>query len=88
MMRFAQGGAYFACPANPDLPKRVMMCVGRDGSRVMFCQLGGKMYKPDVMQMCGREVAQVKTMDIGTCTISAASEADLPMAMNVAEAMK
>ena len=84
---FKKGGAYFAIPATPGLPKRVMLCVAKDGERVMFSRLGGKMYRPDIMRMCGREVAQVKMADCGVCTISAASEADLHMAAEVVEAM-
>lgn len=85
--QFKKGGAYFAIPATPGLPKRVMLCVAKDGRRVTFSRLGGKMYRPDIMRMCGREVAQVKMVDCGVCTISAASEADLQMAAEVVEAM-
>jgi hypothetical protein len=87
MMRFEKGGAYFAIPATPGLPKRVMLCVAKDSHQVTFSRLGGKMYRPDIMQMCGREVAQVKMADCGVCTISAASEADLQMTAEVVEAM-
>lgn len=85
--QFEKGGAYFAIPATPGLPKRVMLCVAKDGARVMFSRLGGKMYRPDIIQMCGREVAQVKMADCGVCTISAASEADLQMTAEVVEAI-
>lgn len=85
--QFKKGGAYFAIPATPGLPKRVMLCVAKDGRQVTFSRLGGKMFRPDIMQMCGREVAQVKMTDCGVCTISAASEADLQMTAEVAEAM-
>lgn len=86
MLEFVKGGAYFAIPATPGLPKRVMLCVAASGRRVTFSRLGEKMYSPDVVQMCGREVSQFK---IGgeLYTVSAASEADLQMAANVAEAM-
>ena len=87
MMRFEKGGAYFAVPATPGLPKRVMLCVANDGRRVAFSRLGEKMYRPDLMQMCGREVAQVKMADCGVCTISSASIADLQMTAEVVEAM-
>ena len=85
--QFEKGGAYFAIPATPGLPKRVMLCIAKDGRRVTFSRLGEKMYRPEVLQMCGREVAQVKMADCGVCTISAASEADLHMAAEVVEAM-
>jgi hypothetical protein len=85
--QFEKGGAYFAIPATPGLPKRVMLCVAKDGRQATFSRLGGKMYRPEVLQMCGREVAQVNMADCGVCTISAASEADLHMAAEVVEAM-
>ena len=85
--KFVKGGAYFAIPATPGAQKRVMLCVGRGDGSVMFSRLGEKMYRPDIVQMCGREVAQVKMADCGVCTISAASEADLQMTAEVAEAM-
>ena len=85
--QFRKGEAYFAVPATPGLPKRVMLCVAKAGRRVTFSRLGGKMYRPEIMQMCGREVAQVKMADCGVCTVSAASEADLQMAAEVVEAM-
>lgn len=85
--QFKKGEAYFAIPATPGLPKRVMLCVAKDGRQATFSRLGGKMYRPEVLQMCGREVAQVKMADCGVCTISAASEADLHMAAEVVEAM-
>ena len=87
MMRFEKGGAYFAIPATPGLPKRVMLCVAKSELGVTFSRLGGKMYRPDIMQMCGREVAQVKMADCGVCTVSAASVADLHMAAEVVKAM-
>ena len=85
--QFEKGGAYFAIPATPGLPKRVMLCVAKDGRRVTFSRLGEKMYRPDLMQMCGREVAQVKMADCGVCTVSAASVADLQITAEVVEAM-
>ena len=85
--QFKKGGAYFAIPATPGLKKRVMLCVAKDEHQVMFSRLGGKMYRPDIMRMCGREVAQVKMADCGVCTISAASEADLQMTAEVVEAI-
>ena len=85
--QFEKGGAYFAVPATPGLPKRVMLCVAKSERGVTFSRLGGKMYRPDVVQMCGREVARVNMADCGVCTISAASEADLHMAAEVVEAM-
>ena len=85
--QFEKGGAYFAVPATPGLPKRVMLCVAKSERGVTFSRLGGKMYSPDIMQMCGREVARVNMADCGVCTISAASEADLHMAAEVVEAM-
>ena len=86
-MRFEKGGAYFAIPADPNLPKRVMLCIAKEGRRVTFSRLGEKMYRPDLMQMCGREVVQVKMADCGVCTVSAASVADLHMAAEVVESM-
>ena len=85
--QFKKGEAYFAVPATPGLPKRVMLCVAKDGRRVTFSRLGEKMYRPDLMQMCGREVVQVKMADCGVCTVSAASVADLQMTAEVVEAM-
>ena len=85
--QFEKGGAYFAVPATPGLPKRVMLCVAKSERGVTFSRLGEKMYRPEVLQMCGREVAQVNMADCGVCTISAASEADLHMAAEVVEAM-
>jgi hypothetical protein len=85
--QFKKGEAYFAIPATPGLPKRVMLCIAKDGRRVTFSRLGEKMYRPEVLQVCGREVAQVNMADSGVCTISAASEADLHMAAEVVEAM-
>lgn len=82
---FKKGGAYFAIPATPGLPKRVMLCVGRGDGSVTFSRLGEKMYRPEIVQMCGREVSQLK-MGGELYTVSAASEADLQMAANVAEA--
>ena len=87
MLNFVKGGAYFAIPATPGLPKRVMLCVAKSERGVTFSRLGGKMYRPVIMQMCGREVAQVNMADCGVCTISSASEADLHMAAEVVEAM-
>lgn len=87
MMRFEKGGAYFAFPADPNLPKRVMICLGRDGHNVTLARIGSKLYRPEVMQMCGREVVQIKTADCGVVTVSCASEADLQMAASVMEAM-
>lgn len=84
--QFEKGGAYFAIPATPGLPKRVMLCVGRGDGSVTFSRLGEKMYRPEIVQMCGREVSQLK-MGGEMYTVSAASEADLQMAANVAEAM-
>ena len=85
--KFVKGGAYFATPATPGAQKRVMLCVAKDGRRVTFSRLGEKMYRPDLMQMCGREVAKVKMADCGVCTVSAASVADLQMTAEVVEAM-
>ena len=85
--QFRKGGAYFAIPATPGLQKRVMLCVANDGRQVTFSRLGGKMYRPEIMQMCGREVVQVKMADCGVCTVSAASVADLQMTAEVVEAM-
>ena len=87
MLRFVKGGAYFAIPADPNLPKRVVVCLGRDGYNVALARIGGTLYRPEVMQMCGREVVQIKTADCGVVTVSCASEADMQMAANVAEAM-
>ena len=84
--KFVKGGAYFATPATPGGAKRVMLCVAKDGYRVTFSRLGEKMYRPEIVQMCGREVSQLK-MGGEMYTVSAASEADLQMAANVAEAM-
>lgn len=84
--QFKKGEAYFAIPATPGLPKRVMLCVAKDGCRVTFSRLGEKMYRPDIVQMCGREVSQLK-MGGELYTVSAASEADLQMAAAVTEAM-
>ena len=85
--QFKKGGAYFAIPATPGLPKRVMLCVAKSERGETFSRLGGKMYRPDIMQMCGREVAQVNMADCGVCTVSAASVADLQMTAEVVEAM-
>ena len=85
--QFEKGGAYFAIPATPGLPKRVMLCVAKSERGVTFSRLGEKLYRPEVLQMCGREVARVNMADCGVCTISAASEADLHMAAEVVEAM-
>lgn len=87
MMRFEKGGAYFAFPADPDLPKRVMVCLGRDGYNVTLGRIGSKLYQPEIMQMCGREVVQIETEDCGVVTVSCASEADLQMAAAVTEAL-
>jgi hypothetical protein len=87
MMRFEKGGAYFAIPADPNLPKRVMVCLGRDGYNVTLGRIGSKLYRPEVMHMCGREVVQIDTEDCGVVTVSCASEADLQMAASVMEAM-
>lgn len=84
--RFEKGSAYFATPATPGGAKRVMLCVGRGDGSVTFSRLGEKMYRPEIVQMCGREVSQLK-MGGEMYTVSAASEADLQMAANVAEAM-
>ncbi len=84
--RFEKGSAYFATPATPGAQKCVMLCVAKDGYRVTFSRLGEKMYRPEIVQMCGREVSQFK-MCGELYTVSAASEADLQMAANVAEAM-
>lgn len=84
--QFKKGGAYFAIPATPGLPKRVMLCVAKSERGVTFSRLGGKMYRPEIVQMCGREVSQLKMVG-EMYTVSAASEADLQMAANVAEAM-
>ena len=84
--KFVKGGAYFATPATPGAQKRVMLCVGRGDGNVTFSRLGEKMYRPEIVRMCGREVSQLK-MGGEMYTVSAASEADLQMAANVAEAM-
>lgn len=87
MMKFEKGAAYFAIPANRDLPKRVMVCLGRDGGNVTLARIGGELYSPEITQMCGREVVRIKTADCGVVTVSCASEADLHMTASVIEAM-
>lgn len=84
--RFEKGSAYFATPATPGGAKRVMLCVAKDGRQATFSRLGEKMYRPEIVQMCGREVSQFK-MGGEMYTVSAASEADLHMAAEVVEAM-
>lgn len=80
---FEKGGAYFATPTIPGMPKRVMVCLGRgDGRTVIFNRLGGDFYSPEVDVIEGREFCQVQTPD-GLFNVSAASVADVAMAVNV-----
>ena len=83
---FQKGGAYFAIPSDRNLPKRVMMCLGRDGHDVIFTRLGGAFHsmRPDIIE--GREVCFVTDND-GRYTVSAASVADIEVAANVLQAI-
>lgn len=82
---FSRGAAYFAIPVDRNLPKRVMLCIGRDGHDVTFSRLGGEFHsmRPDVIE--GREVCFVQDVD-GRYTVSAASVADIEVAANVLQA--
>lgn len=86
MSKFEIGRAYFAIHAIPDAPKKIMICVGRDGRRVVLAPVGERLYKPDVMVMCNREVVQVKS-NSGVYTVSSCSIAPLVEAQNVMDAM-
>lgn len=83
---FQRGAAYFATNAIPGEPKRVMICVGRDGHEVMFCRLGGNLRTVDVDWISGREFCQIHEPD-GVYNISAASVADIECAANVLNAV-
>ena len=84
---FEKGGAYFATPTIPGMPKRVMVCLGRgNGHTVIFNRLGGDFYSPEVDVIEGREFCRIQTPD-GLFNVSAASVADVAMAANVLQAI-
>ena len=83
---YQKGAAYFATPAVPGAPKRVMLCIGRAGHDVTFSRLGGAFHseRPDIIE--GREVCFIDDAD-GRYTVSAASVADIEVAANVLQAI-
>ena len=84
---FEKGGAYFATPAVPGMPKRVMLCVGRgEGHEVVFCRLGADLRTAEVDVIEGREFCRLHEPD-GVFNVSAASIADIEVAANVLNAI-
>ena len=84
---FQKGAAYFATPAVPGGPKRVMLCVGRgEGHEVMFCRLGADLRTAEVDIIEGREFCRLQEPD-GVFNVSAASVADIEVAANVLNAI-